>query len=240
MLKHGICPTAQKNLLVPCAPKGSTRNQIFQRHIRSHVREKLVECDVCVYKTHEAECLRKHKQNIHQKLATFTCSLLGYDYSTNTESNFNRHVRRHNPGPLVQLPVPCTFPGCEQGVESPYLLAGHIWWHDRNSLKKFQCPFCLQKFKYPHNVSSHLRKVHLKEKGYQCQKSNYNTGSLSQIKEHFERVHDPELGVSMFTCNSCGYRALSEQGLSTHTRTHIRTGKLTSCGNNPVRAQTTG
>ena len=217
--RHTSCRTRD----FPCAmcPSRFYSKSNLQIHIRSHLREKVFECDLCVYKTHEPDCLRKHKQNNHQKLVTFTCSLLGCHYSTNIKSNLSRHLRKHNPDPFVRLPVPCTFPGCQYRVMSPYQLDSHMKSRHRvNSYrdKTFSCPFCPQKFLHQSGVRSHLRILHLKEKGYHCEKCSYATGSSYQLQEHFKRVHDPGFRVSSFTCESCGYRALSKAGLCVHMK----------------------
>ena len=75
-------------------------------------------------------------------------------------------------------------------------------------------------------LSAKLRKFHLEENDYLCAKCSYATGSLRQLKDHCKRVHDPDFGVSRFTCEWCGFRAITKIGLSIHGRTHAPEGKL--------------
>ena len=77
---------------------------------------------------------------------------------------------------------------------------------------------CPMKFYALNHVHSHVRTAHLKEKCFKCDKCSFTTGYWDLLRNHHQRVHDQGFGTSGFTCESCGYRAVSKRGLSIHRR----------------------
>ena len=212
--------TANRTKDFPCAlclSKFYTQNEL-NKHIQSHVKEKRFACNFCNYKTHEGPSLRIHIRNVHQKLFTFKCSFHGCHYGCTRKNQFDRHLRKHNPDPLVRRPIPCTFPGCGYRAAWRWELKRHVdTHHNSNREKKFSCCLCSQTFYTQQSADSHLRGIHLKEMSYKCNKCSYSTTTLMQLKKHDQRMHDDSFAASELACQLWGYRAFSKQGLSKHS-----------------------
>ena len=108
----------------------------------------------------------------------------------------------------VAFPTVSTAPRDRAGWESTSIIGGTIQTRRENSpalsvQKKF---YCLSK------ANLHLRRIHLKEKGYKFEECSYAAASLNELKHHHQGMHDKSFGVSRFSCKLCGYRAFSKRG----------------------------
>ena len=167
-------------------------------------------------------------RHLHQELVTYTCSIIGCKFMTNSKRSLNRHLKRHIDGkPVVRgnqrrrCLIPCSFPNCKFSTKRPCRMREHIHrWHNPNPVKEFSCSFCPKTFYSQSNANLHLSRIHLKEKGYQCEKCSYATAYLMELKYHQQRTHDESFGASGFACKLCGFRALTKRGLTTHMRVH--------------------
>ena len=187
-------------------------------HIRNHVKEKMFACNCCQFKTHDPTCLRRHRRSLYNKAQeTIKCSFVGCNYSTSFRGYLNRHLKSHNPDPLVRYPVPCTYPGCEYRTTNSSELKRHIRRrHKPDRVKDICCNLCPQTFYSRHGANYHVKLAHLNEKDYKCDECNYATGSKTQLKLHRERIHYRDFAGSELNCAFCDFRGSSFKGLAIH------------------------
>ena len=119
----------------------------LKAHIWSRMKEKSFPCHQCNFKTHCPSSLRQHVKNLHQREIDFKCSFPGCDFCTKYKKAHNQHLKRHNPDPIVQRPLPCTFTSCQHRSTNRYGLTNDIdARHKANRVKKFSCNLCTRTF----------------------------------------------------------------------------------------------
>ena len=164
--------------------------------------------------------LKSHEENVHQRAKDSTGPFPGCCYSTRYKGKLSQHLRNHNPDPLIRRPFRCLFTGCQYSSSTRSELKNHSdALHNPNCTKTLSSPLCSNTFYSRSGVTLHVNGTHLKEKGYICDKCGYATGHPTELKLHHLRMHD-EIGLRnfRFTCQSCGFHALSTGGLCTHIR----------------------
>ena len=158
-------------------------------------------------------------RRVHQKHDTTSikCSFNGCNYSSNSNSRLNEHLRWHNPDPNLRRPFLCFFLGCEYRAGSRANLKRHYEaLHNPNRVKKFPGPLCATSFYAENGLDFHVRGAQLKEKGYKCDECSFATVTSSQLRRHRQRTHDAGFATSEFSFKLCGYRAFSKRGLACH------------------------
>ena len=188
-------------------------------HIQSHVKEKRFLFHHCNFKTHSSASLRCHIYDVDERII-FICSFPGCNFRADWKQRLKKHLKMHNPDPLVRHPFTCTFAGCQYCATNRQCLDAQIdTRHNLNRVRKFPCPLCRQTFYTRSGAHMHVKVAHLKEKGYKCDKYSYTSVRPYPLKmQHGRMHHGTDVAPSGFICGSCGFRALSKGKLSFHIR----------------------
>lgn len=90
---------------------------------------------------------------------------------------------------------------------------------DRFSREIFTCHLCPQTFLYTRSLSGHVKRVHGKERNYQCKFCRREFSQKSALKTHTDAQHtsreDPR-----YSCGSCEYRTCYKSNLVIHELQH--------------------
>ena len=116
-------------------------------HIRNHVKENMFSCRQCNFQTYNPSNLANHVKSFHRGMLIFTCSYPECNLSTSFKWTLSKHLKGHDPDPLVQRPFPCFFADWQYRASTRRKLHNHIEVrHNPNRVKNFSCPFCPKTF----------------------------------------------------------------------------------------------
>ena len=133
-----------------------------------------------------------------------------------------------NENPVIKKTYTCDT--C--GATRPFLssLKAHMLSHTKE--KTFGCNLCSKKFRHPHSVLGHIKKVHEAEKPHACSYCDEKFRLPTQLKSHI-KSHDPDYKKGLiWPCDECG-RSFRAQGvLKVHKLRHagIKPFKCEQCG----------
>ena len=142
---------------VLCPSKCFTQAELNVHIESSHLKENVYECKYCNFKTHFKHVL-------------------------------SRHLKRRNLDPLLRCSVLCVLPGCRNpgripsGAEQKFCRR-----HNPNRERNFRCPFCPQTLFTPQGVNMHLKRVHLNENDFECNKCSYKTISWPSLELYLQK-----------------------------------------------------
>ena len=181
-------------------------------------------CKSCGYSCLSNAGLLSHMRNQHpedrdiaeQQFEVLACPEQGCKYRTDSKRHLNRHLKTHKI--LRSHPFPCSFPSCEYRASDRHRLNVHFQQQHNPNRQQFPCTLCPKTFFSRLGASYHLKRTHLKEKPFQCDKCNYRTVTPAELKHHNQRVHDNVFGIPKFSCKTCGYRSTCKAGLESHIR----------------------
>ena len=216
----------EKGFQCPFCPSKSYTRCNLKAHITTHVREKQLRCSQCEFRTDTHSHLALHVRAIHEKIRR-NCSFPGCNFSTAYSSHFYRHLRSHDPDPLVRKGFPCSFPNCVFRTSSHGQLKQHIKVHNNpDRIRKFPCSFCRQTFMNKFTLESHIRRSHTNEEDYhRCDKCEYVTHYSYDLKRHVAKVHLKE--EPRFNCELCDFKTDRGSLLDRHVKTkHLKENEL--------------
>ncbi|XP_052757183.1 zinc finger protein 93-like isoform X4 [Galleria mellonella] len=138
----------------------------------------------------------------------FTCKTCGRSFSS--QPLVSQHYRFVH---LKRRPRDRKCPYCDQRVPG-YLRAYHL--EEAHNIPAPKCGVCNKKFRYPHNVLQHQKKVHMGEKTVICQICDKGFFSTLSLRLHMTTHND----AKRFKCSVCGREFRWLNNLKDHLKIH--------------------
>ena len=110
----------------------------------------------------------------------------------------------------------CNF--CDHHSRTKYLYKIHIETHGVDNNAKFTCNFCPGRFKTIFQMYQHMKRVHKKERGFQCADCEFNATSIPRLNRH-KKCHSAEYTKNFkHLCRICNGKFISRRARAQHER----------------------
>ncbi|KAL6238009.1 hypothetical protein BDW75DRAFT_202839 [Aspergillus navahoensis] len=190
--------------------------------------------------------LQEHLRS-HNNERLFSCTYEGCCKTFLRASHLNHHIKSAHTGVRDYV---CDRPGCGKSFVTGSRLRRHLAAHDGRD--KFRCteyPPCHETFRKHSTLQKHVLSVHLKQKPFQCQHIDPQTGdkclmafeSAGHLRAHESRIHT----AKRFSCAECSQRVEDGSMIPPATfptysllQAHIRTAHPPQCPNCLVTCST--
>uniref|UniRef100_A0A2H1W2Z4 SFRICE_007748 n=1 Tax=Spodoptera frugiperda TaxID=7108 RepID=A0A2H1W2Z4_SPOFR len=144
-------------------------------------------CEACNLKFDNKEQSDNHKKEMH-KDDIWICEVCGKKF-IHRASHYT-HIKSHQPPNF----------GCDQCDYKTWHksdLVKHVRIHA--GLKLYQCEFCSTSYYTSSNLTSHIRRLHMKERLYSCSMCKRNFFDKTKLNRHLDSHFD----IKRFECNVC-------------------------------------
>ncbi|KAJ8913711.1 hypothetical protein NQ315_007428 [Exocentrus adspersus] len=197
----------------------------LRRHVeRIHKHSSEVEwfqCDLCNAKFKQKPHLKRHVMSIHNysaEASRFKCG--SCDFSSKYNSSLQTHMSTHKPRSEIEW-FHCD--SCDYKADTCSKLKVHMSIHrDPLEVEWFSCHLCTFKSYQKAYVSTHVRRVHLKNTprvSVECHLCDFKTHRKDHLTVHM-LVHKDPSKVNWFSCDTCDYKSKYKQVLNTHMLIH--------------------
>jgi len=193
----------------------SVTTQGLKYHTREkHCEAERVKCTECEYEAPAGWRIKRHMDEKHGK-QLFQCSVCGEKVKSKS-ALYNHKVRDHSQ-------FVCSI--CHIEETSKYLMTKHFATHTGSDETNSACDQCTFVGKNKRSLQYHQKKH--KGEYYFCQKCDYSSPTLEQLKSHSNFKH----GESRFECEHCHLKFKANWILMQHRdRKHSNTsGETFSC-----------
>ncbi|KAI8124200.1 Transcription factor grauzone [Lucilia cuprina] len=184
---------------------------LFKKHLRSHNKDKEVECHICNKRFQSEYHLERHLSNFHKKATPLVCDICGRVYKN--KAAFKRHCDEHQGivSQAVQCSICNTWLKNEEGLrlhrftheEQPTacdvcgklfqtkrrLYRHKVYWHTLDT--NLKCTFCDKVFREKRNLDEHMA-IHTGVQLYTCPHCGKDSRSKSNMYVHIKRIHPEE------------------------------------------------
>jgi KRAB domain-containing zinc finger protein len=201
--------TAKLGWKCPDCDKVFRSRKSQELHSFRHVArgQKLFECDVCGKKLRNPVTLDKHVETFHKQLTEqLECGQCNMRFSLRTE--WKEHMRSHG-RPLCRI--------CKTSFSSDAELKLHTASCSSKTAMSstgVRCEYCGKTYSSEGVLKNHIRRVHLKEQDFVCDKCEQKFATKDELRKHMAAKH--ELDRQSFVCDACGKAYSSVSKLKNH------------------------
>ncbi|KAF5277820.1 hypothetical protein FQA39_LY18429 [Lamprigera yunnana] len=162
-------------------------------------------CSRCGGRFNSNAALSQHIITVHTAIKDHICEICGKRFSSQTAMRV--HMKSHSDERMYPCKL-CTYAG--RTASAIYV---HMSTHANDLCV---CEFCSKTFKSTRNLNDHLRRVHSKEKKYQCSYCDKKFVDKYVLRIHV-RCHT---GVRPYQCTVCEKSFIRSDGLKEHMIVH--------------------
>jgi KRAB domain-containing zinc finger protein len=184
----------------------SKKSQELHSYHHAASGEKMFECDLCGKKLRNPVTLEKHMDTFHNETGKlFVCAQCDEKFSA--RSLWKEHLRLH--GPVCRR--------CQAVFPSEAELKLHVPSCQKvpaAELGSVRCEYCGNTYSSEGVLKHHIKRVHLKELNFLCDKCEQKFSSKADLKKHVLARHEPER--QGYVCDACGKAYASASNLRNH------------------------
>ncbi|XP_023298755.2 transcription factor grauzone-like isoform X1 [Lucilia cuprina] len=178
---------------------------LFKKHLRSHNKDKEVECHICNKRCATIYRLRNHIASVHNNIYHHICDICGKKFKSKT--SFQKHYDEHQG--IVEPPAQCTI--CGAWLKNQHSLRVH---HQTHEDTQFACDICGKFFKTKKNLSRHKGYWHRRERNLSCSYCDKVFREKRNLDEHMAMHTD----TNLYTCPHCGKESRSKSNMYVHIK----------------------
>ena len=184
-------------------------------HIRlKHEEQVSVKCEQCEKEFANKLYLKNHIKLFHLQKYTFQCEDCGRNFKTKHAMNEHRQLTHSTAEEKEKMKIHCEFDDCKFSGLSKQSMKSHV---DRVHLKirKYECQHCSQPFAAKSALKQHINGIHLGIKPLKCPEDcDFATAYYTVLREHRNIVH----GSQRFECpvENCNHVANYRGNLRKH------------------------
>ena len=208
--KHFNQPRFSCNL----CDKGFDEKNCLVSHMKyNHTTEKLFQCDKCAKNFKTVGLLNSHVKNMHEESKNLECKECGKLFKNKMYLR-NHHRNSH----VTKTRIVCDDCGKSFAQKQSFLdhSLTHLTEEDRQQ-KELLCPFpgCdYTNLKKP-NLDKHIKRVHEKQRNFQCSLCPKSFFNKTHFDEHTNGVH---LNLKPFQCDNCEFATAYRTTLNEHKK----------------------
>ncbi|XP_073831211.1 uncharacterized protein isoform X1 [Musca autumnalis] len=178
---------------------------IFQNHLRTHSKDKDVECQICNKRCSTIYRLRNHIQSVHNNIYQHICDICGKKFKS--KPAFQKHYDEHQG--IVEPAAQCSI--CGAWLKNSFSLKVHLTIHEDT---EFPCDICGKLFQTKKNLSRHKRYWHRLERNLKCSYCEKIFREKRNLDEHMATHTETQL----YACPHCGKESRSKSNMYVHVK----------------------
>ncbi|XP_011294475.1 transcription factor grauzone [Musca domestica] len=178
---------------------------IFQNHLRTHSKDKDIECQICNKRLETEYQLRRHIDSFHKDMSMHICDICGKKFKC--KDSFKRHYQVHQG--IVEPAVQCSI--CKSWLKNQHSLRIHRFVHEEHPNS---CNVCGKLFKTRHTLRRHMKYWHELERNLHCTYCDKVFRQQRNLEEHMAT----HTGAQLYTCPHCGKESRSRSNMYVHIK----------------------
>ncbi|XP_013104796.1 transcription factor grauzone isoform X2 [Stomoxys calcitrans] len=178
---------------------------IFKNHLRTHSKDKDVECQICNKRLESEFQLRRHMDSFHKDASLHICDICGKHFKC--KDSFKRHYQVHQG--IVEPAVQCSI--CKSWLKNQHSLRIHRFVHEEHPNS---CNVCGKQFKTRHTLRRHMKYWHELERNLHCTYCDKVFRQKRNLEEHMAT----HTGAQLYTCPHCGKESRSKSNMYVHIK----------------------
>ena len=203
LIKHMVIHNMEIPFKCEHCSKTFTELRKLKSHLISHSIEKNFVCQLCKKTFFRSHSLKRHI-SLHTEERNFQCEQCSKSF--NTATYLKTHMIVHSD----KKPYICHR--CDKMFARREKLKNHEFAVHSGTKKAFPCEYCKTAFHFPNELKHHIKRVHLKEERFKCQKCDRGFYGLYGLKVHMPTHSD----LKPYKCEKCGMGFSKEGSLALH------------------------